>query len=145
VWYSDARRALVLQKKPDGSYSRIGNGLSPENNPAAPVVTSDGAVWFYESLSWHPRIARLGSNGEFEEFRDPLLDCTIPATEILCSEGIQAPPPVMYADGNSVSLQAKPSDLGISWHLTSIAAGMQGRKTCGDASSRTRAPHASRA
>jgi streptogramin lyase len=102
VWFTDVYRALVVGRTPRATYIRIGNGISPENIPARPVVSADGAVWFYESLSWHPRIARISAGGDIEEFRDPLLDCRYPQTHISCSESVEGPPSVMVADGSGV-------------------------------------------
>jgi len=49
-------------------------GLDPRNTPDAVAVTSDGAVWFRETFAWHPRIARIGRDGRFEEFWNPVED-----------------------------------------------------------------------
>jgi streptogramin lyase len=49
-------------------------GLDAQNTPDAVAVTSDGAVWFRETFAWHPRIARIGPEGRFEEFWNPLQD-----------------------------------------------------------------------
>lgn len=49
-------------------------GLDARNTPDAVAVTSDGAVWFRERFAWHPRIARIGFDGRFEEFWNPLQD-----------------------------------------------------------------------
>ncbi|HVA28901.1 MAG TPA: hypothetical protein VNF68_12020, partial [Candidatus Baltobacteraceae bacterium] len=45
--------------------------LDPRNTPSTLAVTDDGAVWFRETFTWHPRIARFGAHGTFREFRDP--------------------------------------------------------------------------
>jgi len=49
----------------------LATGLDARNTPGAVTVTSDGAVWFRETFTWHPRIARFGADGSFREFRDP--------------------------------------------------------------------------
>jgi streptogramin lyase len=49
-------------------------GLNPWNTPDAVAVTSDGAVWFRETFTWHPRIARIGPDRRFDEFWNPVQD-----------------------------------------------------------------------
>lgn len=63
--------------KDDGHGSILLRGLRATNIPGALAVTDDDAVWFIETLSWHPRVARIDPNGTFREFPDPY-DYNIP-------------------------------------------------------------------
>jgi streptogramin lyase len=70
VWFTDDGLNTVEHVAAGGHVRVYGNGLSPINTPGGPVVTKDGAIWFRETLSWHPRIARIGRDGKLVEFTD---------------------------------------------------------------------------
>lgn len=72
VWFTDPARGTLDHLLPDGKVRIIGQALSPLNTPGSVVATDDGAAWFIETLSWHPRIARVAPDGVIEEFRAPL-------------------------------------------------------------------------
>jgi streptogramin lyase len=85
VWFTDDARNTVEHVTADGRVRVFGNGLVPINTPGGPVVTKDGALWFRETLSWHPRIARIGRDGRVTEFMD-----------------VAGNPGTLQADGNDV-------------------------------------------
>jgi virginiamycin B lyase len=70
LWFVDVGGNALMQRLPDGRLRVVGNRLRPTSVPGAPVVTRDGAVWFRETLSWHPRIARIAPDGRVAEFPD---------------------------------------------------------------------------
>ncbi len=73
---ASAHRPRVIEygSKQDGIGAVLLPALNPWNTPDAVAVTSDGAVWFRETFSWHPRIARIGPDRRFDEFWNPLQD-----------------------------------------------------------------------
>ncbi|MFN2528095.1 MAG: hypothetical protein ABR584_05200 [Candidatus Baltobacteraceae bacterium] len=72
VWFTDPARGTVDHLTPKGTVRVVGQPLSPLNTPGSVAVTSDGAAWFIETLSWHPRIARIAPDGAIKEFQAPL-------------------------------------------------------------------------
>ncbi len=82
VLHGTSAEATVLKiveygAKDDGHGTILLRGLRATNIPGALAVTDDDAVWFTETLSWHPRIVRIDRNGTFREFPDPY-DYNIP-------------------------------------------------------------------
>lgn len=71
AWFTDPWRGTVGHITANGSVRTYGNGLPLLNIPGAPAATSDGAVWFPETLTWHPRIARIARDGSLREFPVP--------------------------------------------------------------------------
>lgn len=57
--------------KSDGHGAILLPSLDATNIPGSLTVTDDDAVWFIETLSWHPRLARIDRNGTFQEYPDP--------------------------------------------------------------------------
>lgn len=80
--------------------------LDPRNTPSTLAVTADGALWFRETFTWHPRIARFAADGTFKEFNDPYAGepqdspCYQPDTclPLAISDGFTP----LTADGNDV-------------------------------------------
>ncbi len=103
AWVSDSWRAQVVHLTPGGHLRVFGNGLAPENTPGPPVATSDGAVWFYETLSWHPRLVRIAPDGSMTEIRDPI------CLKFACYNGSTS---VMQATGRDVRLIGTAGDNG---------------------------------
>jgi streptogramin lyase len=71
AWFTDPWHGTVGHITANGTVRTYGNGLPLLNIPGAPAATSDGAVWFPETLTWHPRIARLARDGSLREFAVP--------------------------------------------------------------------------
>jgi streptogramin lyase len=69
-------RPIVIEygSRPQGHGAVLADGLDDRNTPSSVAVTSDGAVWFRESFTWHPRVARFAPDGSFREFREPMID-----------------------------------------------------------------------
>ncbi|MFN2528625.1 MAG: hypothetical protein ABR584_07900 [Candidatus Baltobacteraceae bacterium] len=96
-------RPVVIEygAKDDGIGRVLLPGLDARNTPGSVAVTDDGAIWFLENFSWHPRIARIDRNHHLHEFR-------IPDSE----QGVYTFAPFSYglhplvADGNGVLLGA---------------------------------------
>jgi streptogramin lyase len=68
VWFTDNALNTVEHLTLDGRVRVYGNGITPWNTPGAPVVSDDGALWFPETLTWHPRVARIARDGTVSEF-----------------------------------------------------------------------------
>ncbi len=68
---SSAPNVVEFGAQADGHGSILAPQLDSRNTPGTVAVTADGAVWFRESFDWHPRIARFGPKGDFQEFPDP--------------------------------------------------------------------------
>ncbi|MBD5604355.1 MAG: hypothetical protein IAI48_04605 [Candidatus Eremiobacteraeota bacterium] len=64
-------KAIEYGARGDGHGQVLAAGLNSWNTPDAVAVTSDGAVWFRETLTWHPRIARFAPDGSFREYVVP--------------------------------------------------------------------------
>lgn len=66
--------AIEFAAKEDGHGAVLFDRLGPWNTPSTVAVADDGAIWFRERLSWHPRIARIGTDGTLREYWDPIYD-----------------------------------------------------------------------
>ena len=120
----DRPTAIEYGSRFAGHGAVLTDGLAAENTPSAVALTADGAVWFRESLSWHPRVARFGPDGSFHEFWDPFVDYRPGASYIARQGG----PGAFTADGDGVVLGRVQSDASGTWITRMGADGRLGRR-----------------
>jgi streptogramin lyase len=111
--------------KSDGIGAVLAEGLDPRNTPATIAVTDDGAVWFRETFTWHPRIARFGRDGSFREY--PAVG-QAPDTQYYTDSYDEFVP--LVADGNDVLVGPAPNSPGQASSLSSDGV-MRERSTSG--------------